>query len=640
MEKEKKYLIDNPTLMAEWNWEKNNELGLAPTNLTLGSNKKVWWKCSKGHEWKEIVANRTRRNSNCPYCSNHRVLLGYNDLQTTHPDIAKQWNYNKNEGILPTQVTAGSNKNVWWICEKGHEWKASVNNRAGNNLGCSHCSKERRVSFPEKAIFFYLQKLFPDIEEQKHFSWLKRKELDIFIPSLNLAIEYDGEFWHKKQIRDIEKEELCIKHGVSLIRIREPKCPKYVGTCICIETGNPNKENYLEKPLIELINHINYTYGLKLFLDYNIDRDSTKIYELLVTYEKERSLKSLFPEIAKQWNYDKNDELKPEFFSAMSNAIVWWKCVHGHEWRSAISDRTIGKRGCPYCSNKRVLSGYNDLTTIFPEIAKEWNYDKNNISPDQIVFGSSRKVWWKCAHGHEWQATIVSRTKTGNSCPVCSNHKVITGVNDFASQYPDLLKEWDWEKNTIILPSQISYHYDKKVWWKCPMGHSYESKVYDRVEKGTNCPYCSRNKVMSGFNDLETLFPEIAKTWNYIKNGNILPSQVASQSNKKYWWICSKGHEWESSVHNRVKGRGCPFCAGQKVLKGYNDLTTLNPKIAEEWNYEKNGNLKPENFTAKSGKKVWWKCSDGHEWQARIIDRNNGNGCPICYREKRKKKEQ
>ena len=124
--------------------------------------------------------------------------------------------------------------------------------------------------------------------------------------------------------------------------------------------------------------------------------------------------------------------------------------------------------------------------------------------------------------------------------------------------------------------------------------------------------------------------PELAKEWNYEKNGSLKPEHVLANSMKKVWWKCEKGHEWQASINNRNKDVGCPYCSGRKVLKGFNDLATKNPKLASEWNYEKNGCLKPEDFTVGSGKKVWWICDKGHEWQARIDGRSHGNGCPYC----------
>ena len=96
------------------------------------------------------------------------------------------------------------------------------------------------------------------------------------------------------------------------------------------------------------------------------------------------------------------------------------------------------------------------------------------------------------------------------------------------------------------------------------------------------------------------------------------------------------GHEWQASIANRNKGRGCPYCSGKKVLPGYNDLQTVNPALANEWNYEKNTGVRPIDVTPNSNKKAWWICSNGHEWEAKINNRNNGNGCPICRRLKQK----
>ena len=112
--KEKKYVSDNAQLMTEWNWEKNNELGCDPNQLTHGSNKKVWWKCNKGHEWQANINDRNIRKRGCPYCANQKVVTGINDLATTHPSLAKQWHPSKNINE-PTQVFPQSNKSVWWI---------------------------------------------------------------------------------------------------------------------------------------------------------------------------------------------------------------------------------------------------------------------------------------------------------------------------------------------------------------------------------------------------------------------------------------------------------------------------------------------------------------------------------------------
>ena len=97
---EKKYVIDNAELMAEWNWEKNNELKLDPKTLTIGNNKKAWWKCSKGHEWQTSVVNRNK-GSGCPYCLGRYAIKGENDLKTVNPTLANEWNNEKNGSLKP-----------------------------------------------------------------------------------------------------------------------------------------------------------------------------------------------------------------------------------------------------------------------------------------------------------------------------------------------------------------------------------------------------------------------------------------------------------------------------------------------------------------------------------------------------------
>ena len=138
--KEKRYVSENAQLMAEWNWERNTDV--APSQLTLGSNKKVWWKCNKGHEWQASISHRNN-GRRCPYCTGKKVLKGYNDLQTVNPTLAKEWNYEKNDGLTPDEVMPNSNKKVWWKCSKGHEWQATITNR-NKGTGCPYCSGRKK----------------------------------------------------------------------------------------------------------------------------------------------------------------------------------------------------------------------------------------------------------------------------------------------------------------------------------------------------------------------------------------------------------------------------------------------------------------------------------------------------------------
>ena len=157
---------------------------------------------------------------------------------------------------------------------------------------------------------------------------------------------------------------------------------------------------------------------------YDIDayRDALLIREKYYSDLEQRSLAHLYPKLSKEWNYNKNNELLPNMFSAHSNVKVWWICENGHEWQSGIDSRTRGN-GCPYCSNRLVLPGYNDLAYKRPNLLLEWDYTKNFISPSSVLPGSGKKAWWICSVcNHEWLAEISSRTK-GHGCPQCAKAK-------------------------------------------------------------------------------------------------------------------------------------------------------------------------------------------------------------------------
>ena len=201
--------------------------------------------------------------------------------------------------------------------------------------------------------------------------------------------------------------------------------------------------------------------------------------------------------------------------------------------------------------------------------------------------------------------------------------------------YPDIAKEWNYEKNGELKPDQFYSTSARKVWWVCDRGHSYEATISHRTVNHTSCPYCANQKILEGFNDLATTNPELLKEWNFNKNNelNIFPTKVFKGSHKKVWWICNKGHEWESSISNRFI-RGCPICANHKIVKGINDLTTTNPELLKEWNFKKNEKLNyyPYNFSKGSSTKVWWLCPNcKNEWIQRINHIANGIGCPKCH---------
>ena len=269
----------------------------------------------------------------------------------------------------------------------------------------------------------------------------------------------------------------------------------------------------------------------------------------------------------------------------------------------------------------------NSLAEVHPELISEWSEKNLPLTPEDITFGSNKKVWWKGACGHEWQTSVKARSN-GEKCPICSGARVIAGINDLATLEPLLVKQWS--KKNKIKPTEVSIGSHKKVIWRCEKGHEWEAAVKSRTINKTGCPYCSHNKVLAGFNDLATLLPDIAAEWS-DRNYPLLPTQVTVFANRKAWWKCKDcRREWNTLISTRSGGSKCPYCSGYIFLKGFNDLQTTHPEIASEWS-EKNLSLKPDEVNAKSRKNVWWKCRKcGNEWKSVINARVKGTVCPVC----------
>jgi uncharacterized Zn-finger protein len=127
--------------------------------------------------------------------------------------------------------------------------------------------------------------------------------------------------------------------------------------------------------------------------------------------------------------------------------------------------------------------------------------------------------------------------------------------------------------------------------------------------------------------------PELVKQWHPVKNGDLTPGKVTPGSSRKVWWLCDKGHEWQTYIAGRaIKNNGCPYCSGKRASKEYN-LSVIKPEIAKQWHPVKNDDITPDKVTPLAGRKVWWKCSKGHEWQTIIagrVKKNSASACPYC----------
>ena len=513
-------------------------------------------------------------------------------LEYCNPELAKEWHPTKNKSLKPSDVSWCSGKKVWWYLSYDDlktgkhfdfEWEAIIASRVKGN-GCPYL-KGRKVL----KGYNDLETLYPE-----------------------LAAE-----WHPTKNNGLKPDEVTTNSNKKVwwyLPYDDPKTGKHFD--FEWEATISNRV---------LGNGCPYIDGKKVLKGYN-------------------DLATLRPELAKEWHPTKNNGLRPDEVAANSNKRVWWYLSYDDpktgkhfdfEWEA-----TISKRGnCPYLWGQAVWKGYNDLATLRPDLAKEWHPTKNGtLTPDKVTCGSKKIVWWMLEYYDpileknflfEWKAKIGART-LGGGCPYLTSKAVWAGFNDLKTVLPDLALEWDEEKNIGVDIESVPYQSQKERWWKCKNGHSWKASPGARYrnKKIVACPYCTGARIIKGENDLFTFYPELEPEWDFDKN-KISPYEITPYSNKYANWKCKNNHSWKARIGSRAAGNGCPYCAGKKVMPGENDLQTTEPETMTFWDYIKN-RINPAKVTAKSIKKAWWKCEQGHSWRKTIASMVYNPRCPIC----------
>jgi hypothetical protein len=345
------------------------------------------------------------------------------------------------------------------------------------------------------------------------------------------------------------------------------------------------------------------------------------------------------PELAKEWDSETNG-ITPHEFSSGRKIMGVWICSNfsRHKFESTPHSRARQNVPCPWCSNRLIEPGFNDLATRFPEIARLWDFESNGISPSEVHPGSAQRYQWLCPANprHRYTRSPAEFTARGRlGCGICSGKQCQTGENDCATTHPAVAREFI-SSTTGATPQTVTHGSGEIGLWQCQavQDHKYEAKfsAKTRTRNPQSCPFCGFKRLDSGFNDLETRFPDLLETFDLEANHPIGPREVIAGGTKMWFWKCPKdGHQWSATVSER-NSRGCAACAGKVVVRGVNDLATKNPRLAAEWHPTFNGDLKPTDVTFSAGRMVVWQCSTSadHVWHALVSNRSTATGCPFC----------
>ena len=516
-------------------------------------------------------------------------------LAEARPDLAKEWNYEKNGDLKPEDVSCGCNKKVWWKLPydvpddypvehlRGKyfefEWEASINNRT-RGAGCP---------------YFYGR------------VWKRFNDLQTVNPEL-------ARQWHPTKNGNLTPTQIAAKSNKKVWWL--------------FPYDDPNTGKHFEFEWQAIISSRNAGLGCPFI--------SGK-----AVWEGFNDLQTVNSELARQWHPTKNGDLKPTQVTANSSKMAWWILSYDvpldypvkhlrdkhfdFEWQAKIQSRN-NDRGCPYLSRQAVWEGFNDLQTVNPELARQWHPTKNgDLKPTQITANSNKMAWWILSYDvpldypvkhlmgkhfdFEWQARIRDRNN-GTNCPYLIGQAVWTGFNDLVTVNPELARQWHPTKNGDLKPTQVTANSNKMAWWTLsydvpldyPVKHlrgkhfdfEWQAKVHDR-NKGYGCPYLNGRAVWEGFNDLQTVNPELAAQWHPTKNGNLKPTQVPTGSGRKVWWLLPYDDpkiekcfnlEWLATINHRNNGSGCPYLItykGEEYIKQYLQNNNISFNVQQKF---------------------------------------------------------
>jgi very-short-patch-repair endonuclease len=575
-----------PELIKEWDYEKNT---IEPTELSPKSNFKAFWKCKFGHNWQATVVNRTHAESNCPFCTNQTSKLEifiYCECLQLFENV--KWR-SKIDGfecdiLLENEKIAIEIDGGYWHRNKLEKDIIKTNALKAKGI---ELIRVRDSSLP--------------LIEGNVIKFNKSDEyIDITISALSLISELIGLDLNKYKSQRLQLGEVEYQKILSFL----PSPPENESLLFKYPTVSEEwdyKINYPLKPEMFSVGSEqkvfwkcnkghSWTASIK---NRSLKKSRCPICSQLGQGERVRkallkksgiSLASSFPNFLTEWDYEKNN-LLPFDVAPKTNLKAWWICVNGHSYNQSIAGKTRGD-GCPFCSSQKRSKSARDvriiktgtLDKVFPEIAKQWDFEKNITQPSDFPPGSKEKAWWLCSNGHSWVTNICNRTNQKQGCPICFKQNQKTNSLRLAVKRhgslnelnPPFLLEWDYTKNTDIKPTDLTLNNKTKVWWLCSNQHSYSQSPNDR-NHGHGCPLCSKQKKIDSYKlkiletrgSLKDNNPELLIYWDSKKNMPITPDKLTAGSHETVWWKCLKGHSWQEPINkmtNKKRKNICVIC--------------------------------------------------------------------------------
>ena len=590
MKEKKNSVYSNPLLIKFW----DNELNEVDPKQVAASERtqKRFWKCPNcGYEWTSSVESRSQSKGKCPCCDSGRAILtGYNDVLTLVPDIYEVFSQEMNPGIDLSALGVSSKKRVKWHCKEcGRTWETDIHSRIQcidgkySVLKCPHYNTVKRDRNEIKHV--------SDMPAMMRF-WDSKNTVDPHgLPEnsdtkVNLLCPDCGYEWSSSPVsffRNSMKCPACEQHravqpGATDLFTLVPELERYydydknpdidpsllgVGSREVVHWKCPDCGREWDAPVNTRLIKEDGKYRVK------------RCRSCYVTDPSRFTPVSSHPELVRFWDFERNTadiNLTPSY----SETEVKWRCKKcGYQWASSPRNR-LRESGCPCCdSGKKIMPGVNDAISKCPDLL---NIYEPSLNLGRDLYRTAKyandNFTWKCkACGYIWDASVRNTVQSSCNCPNCLNRRAIPGTNSLADKRPDLVCMWSDKNNK--LPSEVlcnSYYW---ATWRCSLcGGEFNAYVTDMVNS-KECPYCSNEAVLPGFNSFKVKHPELMTEWMYSNNYALCePDTISDRCDTKVWWTClnDESHFYAMSPRDRLmyqrrNKEPCPYCKGHRRKK-------------------------------------------------------------------------
>ena len=590
-------------LLNEWYHENNRDiLGLTPNIVARGSQIKAFWKCEHGHIWTASIKNRTSSGTKCPTCV--KIANGEIGFKTwctgdNKLDLLNEWDYEKNKNELALyadKVTKGSNTKVYWKCKEGHTWMDTVQHRTMANekwksRNCPYCGK----TIASNKVIQSINDLETWCKENDRLDLLVEWEYDKNTKEFGVTPRTVARASHIKAHWKCERGHTW----ESAISYRTSNHSSGCTTC------KPSSTSYQEQFI--------YAYLKQIFAQAIHRGKAFGAYEFDISIPEKKA-------VIEHQGYYYHRVTRDAEYSELEKVML---C-------KLYNVKLIEVVENPSARSKQVLvTG----TTI------EYKYESNGANQIKTLTRICECILEIL--GEKREDCCVNMQKVIHDANLYT--KQCRTEDSFGYNYPELLNEWDYEKNEGIDPYKILHATHTNVDWICNKNpeHKWKTDVSSRTNKNhpTGCPRCAG---MLEVNDIRTVYPKLYEEVNISKNTGIDAAKITIGSVAYIDWRCTKcGHEFEARAIDRTYCKsGCQKCGYNwytgklrwEDRRNKNSIKIIQPELFKEIRQELNGDTDLAQITCGTNKPVVWRCTKcSNEWSDRPVDRTYfRKGCTKC----------